>query len=1013
MKPGKVRLALWGYLATIGFFYGPIASADGETPQSFVIEGRAYGDAASSIPLLDNIKATIQVLSSDQKCILYEEQQSFDTSNSDGHFSLSVGSSRGSSKRSSNDSNYSMSEVFSNKLTTLNGKNSTDSTACTTTIASGAKRYIRIKLTPSDNVTRTITPDMSMESVPSAFVAQSAESLQGLLPNQFLQANTQTGLTQSALEAIFSGSNYSNLLNILATPAANYVQTGANGTVTVPNISGAPTSNLSQGQIWYDSSTQTIKYYNGTVQTLANGGQGVTQVDSGTGLIGGPITSSGTLSVDVGTTVGKIVQVAAGNKLPSIDGSNLTNVSATSLTGPVSTQSIQIWDKTSTKKITVETQVASSIPNNYTIALPGAPPSATGQVLTSDTSGKMSWINFPTASSVNVTSPIVNTGSATAAQLSLPAASATQDGYLSKTDWSTFNNKVSSLSALAGDVTGTPAATSVDKIKGVAVGFNSLQSGNVLRYNGTNWTNASLKSTDISDLSTIYVSQSNFANAITNANCSTNQSIYWNSVSGAFACRDISGLSATSISNGNLPSGVIISSTNFPSQLANTFLAGPSSGSAVPSFRKLTAADLPTSGATGIFTNGGNSFGAPALLGTMDNYSLQLATGGNPRISMTADGHIGFGTTTPAVPFDFKKTNTQTTNGFSDVGSFQHIASPTSPSAAFYRALSADAFSNSPNMAFSSHLIGASLQASTSSNNIGTLTGSESVGSYVGTGTAARLVGARGQINATGGSITEGIGIHGYLRHTTGSRVQTGSSVYAQVENQAGATTTSTHGVNVFIQNSGQLTNATGLNVTFNNAGSLTNAYGLRMGPIPGSNKWSIYLEDPTAPSYFAGNVGIGTSSPSQKLEVAGSVKATAFISTSDGRLKTNIKTSPGLSLISRLRGVSYNWLSDNKADNGLIAQELEYILPSAVVTDPETGYKAVKYNNLIAPLIESTKELNAKCEINKEQNFQLARRVASIESSLEAQSKEIENLKEENRKLSEKLEMLLKKLQK
>src|SRR5690606_7293716 len=51
-------------------------------------------------------------------------------------------------------------------------------------------------------------------------------------------------------------------------------------------------------------------------------------VESGTGLTGGPITTTGTLSVDGGTTTGKIVHVAAGNKLPAIDGSDLTNIKA-------------------------------------------------------------------------------------------------------------------------------------------------------------------------------------------------------------------------------------------------------------------------------------------------------------------------------------------------------------------------------------------------------------------------------------------------------------------------------------------------------------------------------------------------------------------------------------------------------------------------------------------------------------------------------------------------------------
>ena len=62
-------------------------------------------------------------------------------------------------------------------------------------------------------------------------------------------------------------------------------------------------------------------------KTVSGTGSGtVTSVDSGTGLTGGPITGSGTLNVDVGTTANKIVQLDGSAKLPAVDGSNLTNL---------------------------------------------------------------------------------------------------------------------------------------------------------------------------------------------------------------------------------------------------------------------------------------------------------------------------------------------------------------------------------------------------------------------------------------------------------------------------------------------------------------------------------------------------------------------------------------------------------------------------------------------------------------------------------------------------------------
>jgi hypothetical protein len=96
----------------------------------------------------------------------------------------------------------------------------------------------------------------------------------------------------------------------------------------------------------------------------------------------------------------------------------------------------------------------------------------------------------------------------------------------------------------------------------------------------------------------------------------------------------------------------------------------------------------------------------------------------------------------------------------------------------------------------------------------------------------------------------------------------------------------------------------------------------------------------------------------------------------SDRRLKTNIVNIPNaLEKVSMLNGVTFDWLEfeENKnkeihanegADVGVIAQEVEAVFPELVETRAKTGYKAVKYDKLVAVLIESVKELNAKIEI-------------------------------------------------
>ena len=84
----------------------------------------------------------------------------------------------------------------------------------------------------------------------------------------------------------------------------------------------------------------------------------------------------------------------------------------------------------------------------------------------------------------------------------------------------------------------------------------------------------------------------------------------------------------------------------------------------------------------------------------------------------------------------------------------------------------------------------------------------------------------------------------------------------------------------------------------------------------------------------------------------------------SDLRSKTDITTlaSP-LACIARLRGVRYRW-KDGPADAapvvGLIAQEVEAVLPEAVTEGPD-GLKGVNYAVLVAPLIEAVKQQQAQ----------------------------------------------------
>ena len=106
-------------------------------------------------------------------------------------------------------------------------------------------------------------------------------------------------------------------------------------------------------------------------------------------------------------------------------------------------------------------------------------------------------------------------------------------------------------------------------------------------------------------------------------------------------------------------------------------------------------------------------------------------------------------------------------------------------------------------------------------------------------------------------------------------------------------------------------------------------------------------------------NVGINTTSPQYTLDVNGDIYASANITAySDVRAKENILTiDSALDKVMALRGVYYT-RKDNPGPRhvGVIAQEVEAILPEVVMTDSE-GKKSVAYGNIVALLLEGMKE--------------------------------------------------------
>ncbi len=126
---------------------------------------------------------------------------------------------------------------------------------------------------------------------------------------------------------------------------------------------------------------------------------------------------------------------------------------------------------------------------------------------------------------------------------------------------------------------------------------------------------------------------------------------------------------------------------------------------------------------------------------------------------------------------------------------------------------------------------------------------------------------------------------------------------------------------------------------------------------------------------YGSGNFYVRNPSGNNRITVDQSGNFTAVgnvTAYSDARLKTNVNTiNDALSIVGKLRGVSFDWKETGKRSIGVIAQEVEQVIPEVVLTtmdpDPATGeeteVKSVDYGKMVGVLINAINELKAEID--------------------------------------------------
>ncbi len=426
---------------------------------------------------------------------------------------------------------------------------------------------------------------------------------------------------------------------------------------------------------------------------------------------------------------------------------------------------------------------------------------------------------------------------------------------------------------------------------------------------------------------------------------------------------------------------------------------------------------------------------------------VNYGTGGySVPLRVTGEGRVGIGTTAPTSRLDVQETNTNTAGTHYMHRNLLTVDPPADGTGAFYASLNnAATLATNPYNLSSLHA-GYNLAAHFGTGTVGNVIGARNYGyNYSASGTVTSMFGAYNHArNSSAGTATNIYGSYNYGLNHTGGTSSIIHGAYNYAFNNSANTTPHARGSYNYVRNAGggSITNAYAVQALMANANNsaITNAYSFyaNLANQAGStvqNYYGFYATDEeatavnsyafyangTARSYFGGNVGVGVTNPSYRIDLpntasaAGQGRANAWVTYSDGRFKTDVKPIKGaLEKVNALNGVTYRSTTKTdmgdkvgdkvgdkaaaKEEIGLIAQDVFAVLPQVVSIGAAqvetndgnkvdvTDYHAVDYARITALLIEAVKELTVM-------NGEMRTEIAVLKDALN--NTEVKNLRQ------------------